>query len=261
MSDMTAAVSVAQSYRARARFCHAETVDVPRPWMLRGLLDTAGHVAEIPCGAGHFLTEYAHARAAVTLVDACVDMLAAATARAHEIGLEQVQSHQATVQELPPLVDVDLVVLPNGALNQLAHQTPTERLLAGLCSVMRPAATMLVQVACTHPGGGTDTSTFYEPHRQHGVWFADRWFQPTQAAGAVLRRRRQNRNNQQLRIEFDYLDSAGERLHTTEVGLVLLPAAQLAEAFTAAGFVHVRFLPGRGGLSELLATAPDRRPQ
>ncbi|MGH3565798.1 MAG: class I SAM-dependent methyltransferase [Pseudonocardia sp.] len=254
---------VADSYRRRAQFCRAETADARRPRLLRGLLDTTGHVAEIPCGTGHFLTEYAHAGAAVTLVDACPDMLEVATGHADDAGLpaDRVHPTLSTMQQLSELSDVDLVVLPGGALNQLARQTPLAQLLAGLRSVLRPGVEVLAQVACTHPGGGIDTATFYDPHRQHGVWFADRWFRPAEAAGAVLRRRRQYRRDNALTIEFDYRNPAGDKLHTTTVELALPSVGNLADAFTAAGLVHVRALPGHGGLSEFLATTPSRSPR
>jgi hypothetical protein len=118
---------------------------------------------------------------------------------------------------------------------------------------MRPGAEVLAQVACIHPGAEVDAATFYDATRHHGVWFADRWFDATQA-GAALRYRRQHRGSDRLRIEFDYRDHAGVSLHTTTVELTLFSAPELTEAFTAAGFTHVRFLPGHGGLSEVLAT-------
>lgn len=37
--------------------------------------------------------------------------------------------------------------------------------------------------------------------------------------------------------------------------LTLFVAQSLTDALTAAGFTHVRFLPGSNGLSEVLATA------
>ncbi|MGH3939938.1 MAG: hypothetical protein ACRDTG_15170 [Pseudonocardiaceae bacterium] len=54
-------------------------------------------------------------------------------------------------------------------------------------------------------------------------------------------------------VEFDYFDSCGATLHTSEVELRLFSAEELAAALTVAGFGHIRFLPGHGGLSEILA--------
>jgi SAM-dependent methyltransferase len=190
-----AAMAVVTSYTARTRFARAETATVLRPRLLRGLLATATHVAELPCGAGHFLTDYGDARLAVTLADANAAMLAQARAHARDAGLP-------------------------------------------------PDRTHTIQVACTHSGGAVDTAGFYDPARQHGVWLADRWLDPAQAGGAVLRRRRQIRDGDRLRIQFDYRNAADARLHATTVELALFSADVLAAAFTAAGFGHVRFLAG-----------------
>lgn len=248
--------AVVASYDERTRFARAETGAVRRPRLLRGLLDSAARVAELPCGAGHFLADYARAGVVVTLADANPVMLAAACAHALDAGLpaERTRTVRAYVQDLllPDLVD--LVVVPNAALNQLACQAPLAELLAGVRASLRCGAAVLVQVACTHPGGGVDTAGFYDPARQHRVWFADRWFDPARAGGAVLRRRRQHRNGDQLCVEFDYRDPAGACLHATTVELTLLSADTLTAAFTTAGFGHVRFLAGQGGLSEALAT-------
>lgn len=251
--------AVVESYRQRARFYRAEAIVRP-PRLLEGLLDAARHVAEIPCGTGHFLAEYLNAGVAVTLVDACPDMLDSATEHACDTGLpmERVHVVLSTVQRMSELAGVDLVVMPNGAINQLICQMSLMRLLVGLRTAMRPGTTLLAQVACTRPDGGMDRSTFYDPRRQHGVWFVDRWFNPIHAGGAALRRRRQHRDGETLRIEFDYRNAIGERLHSTMVELALLPAGGLIDMCIAAGFVHVRLSAGDSGLSELLATTPDR---
>ncbi len=256
MTATSDAVTVVESYAQRARFARAEATAVRRPRLLRGLLRTGPHVAEIPCGTGHFLTEYARTGAAVTLVDACPEMLAAAVEHAVNAGLlaERTVPTVAYLHELEFLAEVDLVVAPNAALNQLARQSSLTDTLTALRQALRPGVEVLAQVACTHPGGGVDSATFYDAARQHRVWFPDRWFDPAQTGGAVLRRRRQHRDDDRLRIEFDYVDPAGHSLHATTVELVLFSAQQMRDAFTAAGFVHVRFLPGQGGLSEALAT-------
>lgn len=254
-ASMSAATAVA-TYDGRTQFARAETRAVRRPRLLRGLLDTTTHVAELPCGAGHFLADYTHAGVAVTLADANPMMLAAAREHAHDTGLPAERTHTvcAYVQDLILPSTVDLVVVPNAALNQLACQTPLADLLSGVRAGLRCGAEVLVQVACTHPGGAVDTTGFYDPTRHHGVWFADRWFDPAQAGGAVLRRRRQHRDGDRLRVEFDYRDPAGACLHATTVELALLSVDTLTVAFTTAGFGHVRFLAGHGGLSEALAT-------
>lgn len=256
----TTAAAVVDSYQQRAAFARAETEQAARPRLLRSLLTAVEHVAEIPCGTGYFLADYARAGLTVTLVDACPAMLTTATQRAVDCGLLTEKTHPrlSYVQQLSNLGGVDLIVVPNAALNQLACQTELAALLTGLRAALKPGAEVLAQVACTHPGGGVDTAGFYDPARQHGVWFADRWFRPELAGGAVLRRRRQHRHEDRLRIQFDYRSPNGASLHTTTVEVALFTAADLSGAFTAAGFRHVRFLPGRGGLSEVLATSEVR---
>ncbi|QIZ37237.1 methyltransferase domain-containing protein [Saccharopolyspora sp. ASAGF58] len=253
----TGTEAVIESYQRRAAFARAETAHLARPRLLRGLLPAVDHVAEIPCGAGHFLADYARSALAVTLVDASAAMLAAATENAVHSGLsdEKTRRHLAYVQQPPDLTSVGLIVVPNAALNQLACQTALVELLMVLRAAVAPWAVVLAQVACVHPGGGVDTAGFYDPARQHGVWFADRWFHPEQAGGAVLRRRRQHRHGERLQIQFDYRSPARSSLHATAIELALFNAADLRDAFTTAGFGRVRFLPGQDGMSEVLAAA------
>jgi SAM-dependent methyltransferase len=257
MTARNNAATVVGSYEDRARFSRAETAAVRRPRLLRGLLNTAKNIAEIPCGTGHFLADYVRAGVAVTLVDASAAMLAVAIEHAAEVGLHADRTFPTLtyLQDMKLPDGIDLVIAPNAALNQLACQGPLNELLAGLRATVGSGTDVLAQVACTHPGDGVDTATFYDATREHGVWFADRRFNPTNAGGAVLRRRRQHRDGDRLQIEFDYHDPAGTSLHAATVELALFSVTTLTEAFTAAGFTHVRFLPGQGGLSEILATA------
>lgn len=254
-----AATTVVDGYDGRARFARHEADAVSRPRLLRGLLRTTGRVAELPCGAGHFLADYAVAGVETTLIDGSGAMLAAAIEHGAELGLstDRIHTHIRYVQELGDLSDVDLVVMPNAALNQLACQTPPAELLATVHRALRCGVDFLAQVICTHPGGRVDSTGFYDPARQHGGWFADRYLDPTRADGAVLRRRRQHRHHAdgvgRVHVEFDYLDSGGASLHTSRAELRLFSAEELAAALTTAGFHHIRFLPGCGGLSEILA--------
>lgn len=257
---MVGAATVVDGYGGPARFARAEADIVSRPRLLRGLLRTAGHVAELPCGAGHFLADYTAAGAETTLIDGNGAMLTAATEHAAEVGLPADRTHARCryIQDLGDLPDVDLVVMPNAALKQLADQTPPAELLAEIRRALPCGIELLAQVACVHPGDGVDTTGFYDPARQHGVWFADRYLDPTRTDGAVLRRRRQQQHHHadevgRVRVEFDYLDSDGASLHTSRVELRLFSAEELVAILTAAGFRHIRFLPGYGGLSEILA--------
>ncbi|MGQ0718598.1 MAG: methyltransferase domain-containing protein [Pseudonocardiales bacterium] len=256
------ATAVVDGYELRARFARADADAVSRPRSLRGLLRTTRHVAEVPCGAGHFLADYAATGVTTTLIDGNGAMLAAAIAHAADSGLPAVGTHAYVqyVQELGELAGVDLVVIPNAALNQLACQTPLVELLAAIRHALRPGVELLAQVACTHPGGGIDTAGCYDPVRQQGVWFADRYLDPSRAGGAGLRRRCQHRHHEgngavRVRVEFDYVDPTGASLHTTSVELRLFSAEELAAALTSAGFSRLRFLPGYGGLSDITARA------
>lgn len=251
------ATEVINGYHGRVPFARAEAAAVTRPRLLRGLLATARHVAELPSGAGHFLTDYAAAGTEATLIDGNPAMLAAALDHAAAAGLaaERTHAHVRHVQNLGSLPAPDLVVMPNAALNQLACQTPLAELLAGIQLALQPGVDLLAQVLCAHPGGGLDSSGFYDLGRQHGVWFADRYLGLADAARAVLRCRRQHRDihsPQRLRVEFDYQDPRGISLHTITVELRVFSATDLTETLVAAGFGHVRFLPGHGGLSEIL---------
>ncbi len=257
-----AATAVVNGYELRAQFARADAYAVSRPRLLRGLLRTAQHVAEVPCGAGHFLADYADFGVRTTLIDGSAAMLAVATAHAADIGLPADRTHADVqyVQELGELADVDLLVMPNAALNQLACQTPLAELLAAIHNALRPGTELLAQVLCTHPGGEIDTAGCYAPIRQHGVWFADRYLDPSRAGGAVLRRRRQHQHHEgngavRVRVEFDYVGTASVSLLITSVELRLFSAEELAAALTSAGFSRLRFLPGYGELSDVAAQA------
>ena len=135
--------------------------------------------------------------------------------------------------------------------------------MTGIRIALMPGVALLAQVLCSHPGEDLDTSGFYDPARQHGVWFADRYFNPTDVAGAALRRRRQRRNRgplDRLRVEFDYQNTRCTSVHTTAVDLQVFSTTDLTDALIESGFGHVRFLPGHGGLSEILA-ATDGGPR
>lgn len=72
-------------------------------------------------------------------------------------------------------------------------------------------------------------------------------------ARAEARQHREGNGAVRVRVEFSYIDMAGVRLHSTGVELFLCSAEELAAALTSAGFSHLRFVPGYGGLSEIAA--------
>jgi SAM-dependent methyltransferase len=254
--------AVVAGYGERARFARAETPTSP-PLLLSQLLHGAGHVVEVPCGAGHFLTDYAGAGTRVTLIDANAAMLELAARRAAEANLPTDRLHQrvSLVQQLAPVPGADVLVVPNGALNQLAAQDPLEEILARLRGTLPGGGHMLLQVVCRHPDGGTDAGGFFTPGWPDGQWRADRRLDPEQAAGASYRERRQHHIAPGcVRIDLAYLDAAGTRLHTSTVTLRLIHVAELTDALQAAGLRMATV--GRGGdrLTEVLATTASATP-
>jgi hypothetical protein len=217
---------VVTSYAARARFARAETATVPRTRLLRGLVATATHVAELPCGAGYFLTDFGDSGLVVTLADANAAMLAQARDHARDAGLRPDRTHtiHPYLQGLVLPEPVDLVVA-SAALNRRG---------AGLAAGQRASRCRGAGVGGLHPSRRrSGHGRVLRPGPPAREWFADRWFDPAQAGGAVLLRRRQIRDGDRLRIDFDYRGPADARLHATTVELTLFSADVLATAFTA----------------------------
>ena len=239
--------AVIDSYRHRSRYARAEVARLRVPRLLPGLLEDTNHVAELPCGAGHFLADYLRVTARLTMVDGSPAMLAAAAAHACEIGLasSRLTTRSARIpRELDLPDDVDLVVVPNAALNQLASQARLDELWVSLRAAVRRGCAVLAQVACIQPDGRTDRCGVYDPDRVHERWFADRVLVhvPAEVAGgdtsdraenagvAVVRHRCQHRTGSALRIELDYRSVSGSLLHATSVDLRLLTVPELAAA-------------------------------
>jgi SAM-dependent methyltransferase len=242
--------SVLAGYDRRASYSHGET-RVTAPRLLPEMLTGARHIAEVPCGAGHFLTEYAAGGLTVTLVDGSRRMLAAARTAALDAGIpaHRLRTRACRVQHLPHLpvlTDVDAWVAPNAALNQLTAQMSLPGTLSALRAAMAPGARLLAQVLCRHEDGTADASSFYDPHEADGAWRTDRQLDPASAGGAASRRRRTRHDGRAVGIDFSYHDTEGTRLHTTTVELYLLEPAELTAGLRAAGFQNVRFQPGGG---------------
>ncbi|MFE9328767.1 class I SAM-dependent methyltransferase [Nocardia sp. NPDC052278] len=253
----TSAAEAVAAYDARAAYCRAETTSVAPPRLLHPLLTGCTHVAEVPCGTGHFIAEYAAVGLTVTLADANPVMLGYASEQAEAVGLPP---HRTTLEcaylnklRLSPTVDA--VIVPNAALNQLLCHAGTQELIEQLrAATTRRDVRVLAQVMCGYRDH-TDVAGFYDQTRPHGMWFTDKRFEPAHADGVAVRRRRQQRHGDQLHIEFDYRDSRDRQLHTAVVDLLVVDPVALIAAFAAAGFSEIRFLPGDHGLSELLAVA------
>lgn len=253
----TDSAAVVAGYDQRAAFASAEAQHTPVPDALPGLLTTSRRVAELPCAAGHYLEAYAAAGCQLTLVDANRDMLAAATSRAALIGIAdgQYTAIAAYVQGLPPL-DVDLLVLPNAAVNQLGCQLDLSPLFCHLVQAVPAGTRLLAPILCTR-GGSTDASAIYDPHAEHGQWFTDRTFTPP-AGGALRRLRRQHRTTDTVRLDFDYRTVNDTTAGSATVTLRLFSPAEILAACQVAGLCNARLSVGNR-LTELIATTGGHR--
>lgn|GEM_PF-2526697 len=250
--------AVVNTYTDRARFARAETAGIGEPRRLPRLLEGITHVAEIPCGSGHFLTSYTAADARVTLVDANAAMLDTAITHARDVGVdtERITPLRGYLHEVRLPEDIDLVVIPNAALNQLAHQYTLDSTLTVLrAAIAGPGVTVLAQVLCRHDDGTIDRARFYDPDQLEDTWIPDRDL-PTGAEW--VRRRRQRHFGDRLHVDLEYLDQHGTALHTTGIDLALFTPESLRTGLAAAGFTDVHLLPGRGGLSEVQARTGEQ---
>ena len=251
-------VAVVASYDQRAAFSRAETAGTSRPVSLAALLARCKHVTEIPCGSGHFLPDYAAADVAVTVVDANAAMLTEAVEHARATGIPDTRLTvlRGLLEQVRLPDGVDLLVVPNAALNQLACQYP----LTELATILHGLAgdhvgTELVAQILTTEGGA---SSAFDPGLPDGQWVTDRQFDPEHAGGTLERRRCQYRHGNRVRLDFVYLTDHGRQVHSTSVDLEFFTPADVLAAFTAAGFVSVRLESGAGGLAELRAVTGSR---
>lgn len=250
-------VTVVAGYDQRAVFAAADARHTPTPAALPALLAGAEHVVEVPCAAGHHLAAYATAGCRVTLIDANRTMLTAATNRATQAGItsDRCAGVAAFVQSLPPL-EADLLVVPNAAVNQLGCQLDLATLLGHLAHAVPVGARILAPILCTR-AADTDTSTFYDPHAAHGQWFTDRTFDPA-AGGAVRRLRRQHRDANSVRLDFDYRSQHDTSLLRATVTLRIYERAEILAACRPAGLTGAHLSTG-DRLTELIATVGPAR--
>ncbi|MDG4795141.1 class I SAM-dependent methyltransferase [Micromonospora sp. WMMD1082] len=239
-------------YTIRARCYAAELAGLTPPRLLPAVLRFGIRVAEVPSGTGHFLPAYRAVDARVLLIDANAAMLR--TAAEDAAVLPRLATVHARVEDLGTEVGpVDLVVVPNGALNQLTHDGDLTHLLHTLARLLAPGGRLLAQTLLTHADGVTDVSGFYDPHRD-GEWFIDRRF--TGPGGEeMVRRRRQHRSGDTVTVDFA-LTSDGNPAYEQTVALRVLDPATVRATVTRAGLTLDRVLPGRGQLSEVLASRP-----
>jgi SAM-dependent methyltransferase len=241
-------------YGRRAAYYAAEISGVPGPALLRGLLRPGLSVAEMPSGTGHFLPAYSAAGARITLVDACPQMLAAAQALATRSGIT-VTAVCETIEGLPGRAGpFDVIVMPNGAINQLAAETPLARLLAVVVLLLAPDGLFLAQALAPDAACG-----FYDPGLPDGAWHPDRHF--TSGDGrAITRRRRQHHRDGLVHIDFE-LASGGNEVHRQQVTLRPMPVTETAAALAGAGMRTVRTRCGHAGLAEVLGARQSLSPQ
>lgn len=246
----------ATGYAARAQTYAAETADVPAPHTLHALLRRGLRVAEAPSATGYHLTAYAKHGAEVTLIDTCADMLHLARRRAEDLGTTP-QTICCRIEDLTPdHGPIDLVVVPNGALNQLAADSAPGELLTALTRVLPPGGILLAQVL-PPPGHPADQPCgFYDPGLEDRTWITDRDF-IGDSGQRLVRRRRQHRTGPLLRIDFELTrDSDPAPLYAHTVQLRQLTDRALNTAAAAAGLTFAGISPGAGGLYEMLATRP-----
>jgi SAM-dependent methyltransferase len=255
---------VVAGYTNRLPFIAAEVSAVPAPHALPAVLSNCSHVVELPCGPGHFLASYAAAGSRLTLVDGNQTVLAVAKARALAAGIPpaRLSTRCALLAELPHLHDVDLAVLPGGALNQLAAQTDLPDLLAVLHRTLPAGARLVAQVCCQHSDSAQDHAGFLDPTQPDDVWFTDRQWTLPPVGAATDRQRRQHQNRAGLhRVDFAYRTSHGTVLHETTIELVVPSSRALTRALDDVGFTGITLAPGREhGLSELVCTATSGDP-
>lgn len=241
-------------YAERAAYYAAEISQVAEPALLAGLLRPGLAVAEMPSGTGHFLPAYSAAGASITLADACPQMLTAAQALASRIGAG-VTTVCGMIEDLPGRTGpFGLIVMPNGALNQLAAATSPHRLLTAVARLLAPDGLFLAQVLSPDAACG-----FYDPGLADGTWHQDRQF-PGENGQLVTRQRCQRHLGDVIRIDFE-LASDGHPVHRQQVTLKLMTDAEMQAALADAGLHILETGPGSGGLAEVLCARQPRTPK
>jgi SAM-dependent methyltransferase len=245
-------------YAERARHYAAEIARVPAPRLLPGLLRSGLRVAEVPSGTGHFLDLYAAASAEVTLIDACPRMLEAARRQACS-HLHPVRAVCTRVQDLSRQTGlVDLAVLPNAALNQLAADADPGELLTAAARILAPGGSLLAQVLLLDDSGTTTSCGFYDPASVEDTWLTDRHF--AIGEGRHLgRRRRHRRDGDRLCIDFEFTED-NQPVYAHHVCLRLLTVSGLTAAADDASLTVLSIMPGDGGFHEILVAAAGRNP-
>lgn len=236
-------------YAERARYYAAEISHVPEPSLLKGLLTPALAVAEMPSGTGHFLPAYAASGARITLADACPEMLEAAQ--------KQIGCCGANITTICGLIEdlsnwagsFDLIVTPNGALNQLAATTSLSTVLASIARLLRPGGLLLFQLLDPVIACG-----FYDPGVADDCWILDQTLRAGDGT-TISRRRRQHHHDDEVTIDFE-IRCGDHAIHDQQVTLRLLTDRDLRAEIAQAGLRTAKTIHGSGGLTELLCSRP-----
>ncbi|MEE2043552.1 class I SAM-dependent methyltransferase [Nocardiopsis tropica] len=252
----TVEARVVDGYRHRAALARAEARPV-EPTLLPEALTGVREVVEFPCGSGHFLTSYARAGVRARLIDGSSHMLAEAIRHAREAGTRELAVGHHLLHHLPALPTADLMVVPNGALNQLAALTDTTTVLSRLRTSVQTGTRMLLQAV----DPTTEGTCFYTPHLTDRVWTRDHTV-TTPAGYTVHRRRRQHHapDRTQVKIEFAYTTPGppGLAARTARVHLVLPHPDQVLGAAADAGWSTIT-QARHAGFIELLTEAGEVR--
>jgi hypothetical protein len=247
-------------YSARAAHYDIEIGAVPLPRSLPGLLQrcSGGTVGEVPSGCGHFLSAYAASSCAVTFVDACTAQLVKVRQRATAIGIgDRVHAVEARVEKLAEAVrPLDVMVVPNASLNQLAAQGPVAELLAAYHATITRGGWAVFQMLCSHPSGRVDAAAFYDPRLPDSTW-VDEWCRPTDR-GSLVRRRRQVHAGTRLHISFELYHDDGPPI-LSEAELEILALCPLLRLMASLGLDVHTVEHALDGMTEITAMAVERR--
>lgn len=247
---------VVGGYRHRAVLARAEVRPV-LPALLSKALTGVKEVVEFPCGSGHFLTTYAHQGVRVRLVDGSAPMLTRAVRHARTAGVAELVVGHHFLHELPSLPTADLVVVPNGAFNQLAAQSDLLAVLRRLRQATATGCRLLLQAI----GPTAEGTCFYDPHLADGTWVRDHTF--TTPDGQIFHRHRHQHHPEKARarIKFAYTLTPDQPCGPhpgTVIELDLPTPAQIRSATEATGWDTLHHSHHQGFI-ELLAQAGEDR--
>lgn len=251
-------MTTAAQYAQRAPLYAVETATVAVPKLLGTVLRRAKErratVAELPCGAGHFLNSYADADVPVLLLDAEPEMLRYAHERATAAGVRVVGARPHVVGTDTDRPPAGAVVVPNAALNYLAATVGTTRTLDALAMLVAPGGELLLQYIGVADNGLPDPSGAYDPASPHGSWVTE-WTRPDGLGRHVTRRRRQQREGERIEVCFQHRHD--DAVWGSSISMRVMPAERLTRLLTARGLTVSAAHREPGRLSEVLAVRGD----